>query len=141
MTKRLLLDINALLALGWANHPFHRAVRERLLQVACPWATCAMVQLGFLRLSMNPAAVAPNAAASGTQAHALLKQLVSDRERQYLDTAPAPAETPSFSKALGHNQINDLQLIEIARANECMLLSADKGLIQHYPSLVEALRL
>ena len=79
MTKRLLLDINALLALGWSNHPFHRPVRERLLRMPCPWATCALVQLGFLRLSMNPAAV--------------------------------------------------------------LLLSADKGLIQHFPGIVEPLRL
>jgi uncharacterized protein len=96
MTKRLLLDINALLALGWSNHPFHRAVRARLLHDSCPWASCAMVQLGFLRLSMNPAVVAPNAAASGTQAHALLKQLVSDRAHQYIDSAPAPADSPGW---------------------------------------------
>ncbi len=141
MTKRLLLDINALLALGWSNHPFHRPVRERLLRMPCPWATCALVQLGFLRLSMNPAAVAPNAAAAAAQAHALLKQLVSDSEHQYMDAAPAPADTSSFARALGHNQINDLQLIEIARANNCLLLSADKGLIQHFPNIVEPLRL
>lgn len=100
-----------------------------------------MVQLGFLRLSMNPAVVAPSAAASSAQAHTLLKQLVSDREHLYVDAAPAPADTPSFAHTLGHNQINDLQLIEIARANRCLLLSADKGLIQHYPHIVEALRL
>ncbi len=141
MTKRLLLDINALLALGWSNHPFHQAIRERLMRAPCPWASCALVQLGFLRLSMNPAAVAPNAAATGVQAHALLKQLVSDSEHQYMDAAPAPADVASFARALGHNQINDLQLIEIARANNCLLLTADKGLIQHFPIIVEPLRL
>ena len=49
MTKRLLLDLNALLALGWVNHPFHDAVRTRLMQSQCCWATYALVQLGFLR--------------------------------------------------------------------------------------------
>jgi len=56
-----------------------------------------MVQLGFLRLSMNPAAMAPNFAATGAQAHALLARLVAD--------------------------------------------SADKGLIQHHPGIVEPLRI
>jgi uncharacterized protein len=141
MTKRLLLDVNALLALGWSNHPFHAAVRDRLQRAPCPWATCAMVQLGFLRLSMNPAAMAPNSAATGVQAHALLARLVADSEHVYVDFAPAPAQATSFAAALGHNQINDLHLIAIANANNCLLLSADKGLIQHHPAIVELLRI
>ena len=56
--RRLLLDVNALLALAWPNHQFHRAVVARLDTRPSPrWATCALTQLGFVRLSSNPAVV------------------------------------------------------------------------------------
>ncbi len=99
-----------------------------------------MVQLGFLRLSMNPAAIAPNLPASGVQAHALLGFLVADSNHLYISNAPEPAKSPAFAQALGHNQVNDLYLIEIARVNNCVLLTADKSLIQHFSTFVEPLR-
>jgi len=56
--RPLLLDVNALLALAWPNHQFHDAVVERLeRQPASLWATCALTQLGFVRLSSNPKVV------------------------------------------------------------------------------------
>jgi predicted nuclease of predicted toxin-antitoxin system len=64
---------------------------------------------------------------------------VSDSEHQYVDDAPAPAETKAFAGLLGHNQVNDQHLIEIARANDCLLLTADKSLIQHFLALVSPL--
>jgi uncharacterized protein len=139
MTKRLLLDVNALLALGWRNHPFHGVVKKRLMESSTSWGTCAIVQLGFLRPSMNPSAMAPNSAASAAQAHTLLSRLVSDSEHQYVDNAPEPAQSMAFARLLGHNQVNDQHLIEIARANDCLLLTADKSLIQHFPALVAPL--
>lgn len=90
---------------------------------------------------MNPAAVAPNAAASGTHARKLLKLLVSDSAPLYTDSAPAPADSAGFASVLGRNQINDLQLIEIARANNCILPTADQGLIRHFSNNIEPLRL
>ena len=54
----LLLDVNALMALAWPNHQHHRAVVDRLDRPPAPeWATCALTQLGFVRLSSNPAVV------------------------------------------------------------------------------------
>ena len=56
--RTLLLDVNTLLALAWPNHQFHRPVVARLDQRPPPrWATCALTQLGFVRLSSNPAIV------------------------------------------------------------------------------------
>lgn len=54
----LLLDTNALLALAWPNHQFHIAVMQRLETSPAPeWRTCLLTQLGFARLSSNPAIV------------------------------------------------------------------------------------
>jgi predicted nucleic acid-binding protein len=51
----LLLDVNVLLALAWPNHQFHAAALRELQPRRGRWATCALTQLGFIRLSSNPA--------------------------------------------------------------------------------------
>ena len=54
----LLLDVNVLLALVWPNHQFHTAATQRLESSHQGWATCALTQLDFIRISSNPAALA-----------------------------------------------------------------------------------
>ena len=54
----LLLDVNSLLALGWSTHQFHQKVVARLeRRPHQPWGTCALTQLGFVRLSCNEVAM------------------------------------------------------------------------------------
>ena len=56
--RPLLLDTNALLALARPNRQFHGLVVTHLeREPVAPWATCALTQLGFLRLSSNPSVV------------------------------------------------------------------------------------
>ena len=52
-----LLDANVLLALAWPNHQFHAAATRAMGRSRGRWATCALTQLGFIRLSSNPAAI------------------------------------------------------------------------------------
>ena len=52
----LLLDLNVLLAVAWPNHQFHASANSALSRKN-RWATCALTQLGFIRLSSNPAAI------------------------------------------------------------------------------------
>jgi predicted nucleic acid-binding protein len=62
----LLLDVNVLLAIAWHNHQFH-ATAVAVLSAQNRGATCALTQLGFIRLSSNSAVVttpkSPNEAA------------------------------------------------------------------------------
>lgn len=55
-------------------------------------ATCAATQLGFLRISMNPALT--NANVTAAEALGLLAGLVSDLGHRYLDSGPAPVDVP-----------------------------------------------
>ena len=51
-----LLDINVLLALAWPNHQHHAVAEAWFLRHAkSGWATCSLTELGFVRLSSNPA--------------------------------------------------------------------------------------
>ena len=53
-----LLDVNVLLALAWPTHVHHLAAHRWFTENhEAGWATCPLTQLGFVRLSMQPAVV------------------------------------------------------------------------------------
>lgn len=70
--KHALLDTNVLLALAWPNHQHHEQAHAWFSAYARKgWSTCAFTQLGFIRLSSNPAyttnAVSPQDAAQNAR--------------------------------------------------------------------------
>ncbi len=127
--RRLLLDVNALVALAWPNHQFHRAVLARLERRPAPrWATCALTQLGFVRLSSNRAVVGVKRTPSQTLD--LLSDLVSDGRHSYLESLPAlPEVAAHFRRLLGHQQVTDAYLLAIAARNDAVLLTLDRRLV------------
>lgn len=125
-----LLDVNVLVALAWPNHQFHRA-SQAFLGANRPWATCALTQLGFIRLSANPAAVTP--AQTPAAAAELLAQLTADPFHRYLDRLPAPAGDTcraGFSAILGYRQVADSYLLSLAAAQGAELVTFDRR-IEH----------
>jgi len=105
--RLLLLDVNALLALAWPNHQFHAAILARLEQRRLPqWATCALTQLGFVRLSSNPKVVGVQK--TPAEAVGLLAELTRDQQHVYLENLPPLPRTESvFRHLLGHQQVTD----------------------------------
>ena len=126
--RPLLLDVNALMALAWPNHQHHRAVLARLDSRPAPeWATCALTQLGFVRLSSNPAVVVVRR--TPAQALHLLSQLVADPRHRYLSPLPALPETARhFRRLLGHQQVTDAYLLAVATKHGAVLLTLDRRL-------------
>ena len=54
-----LLDINVLVALAWPNHEHHDiSHRWFAAHAAAGWATCPLIQCGFVRISSNPKIIA-----------------------------------------------------------------------------------
>ena len=94
----LLLDVNVLLALVWPNHQFHTAATQRLESSHQGWATCALTQLDFIRISSNPAALAT--AKTPAEAARLLGAMVRDPLHVYL-RSPGWAIDPGFRKSSG----------------------------------------
>src|SRR4051794_12414070 len=133
MTKEssslLLLDTNVLIALAWPNHQFHVAATRFLASGRSRWATCVLTQLGFIRLSSNPAAIAT--AKSALEAAQLLEVMVSDPLHIYLDSMPAALGKEAaayYRRMLGHNQITDAYLIQLAIRNRAVLVTFDRRL-------------
>ena len=118
-----LLDVNALVALGFAHHEFHQRVALWVrAQKFPPLATCAITELGFVRVL----AQAPDYAFTVTQARTALLRLkrtrvlpftfiVDDRDISHL---PAWAKAPK--------QTTDAHLLELATAHSAILATLDR---------------
>ena len=137
--KAALLDTNVLLALAWPNHQHHAQAHVWFAAHAKRgWATCAFTQLGFVRLSSNPAY--SSAAVAPADAAALLRQWTRHKSHQFW---PSPAaDSPAiYLHALGHQQVNDAWLVEVARKNKGRLVTLDARLSAHAPeaNLVETI--
>ena len=92
------------------------------------WATCALTQLGFVRLSSNPAIVGVRKTPS--EALGLLSEMVHDARHVYLDPLPAlPAVAPHFQRLLGHQQVTDAYLLAVAEASGAKLLTLDRRIL------------
>lgn len=127
--KPALLDTNVLLALAWPNHQHHAAAHRWFgAEAKHGWATCALTQLAFVRLSSNPAftrcAVSPTAAAE------LLAQYCLERGHRFWDSPPA-ADPGLYRAAVGHQQVTDAWLVEVARQHGGRLVTFDARLAPH----------
>jgi len=128
-SEPLLLDVNVLLALAWPNHQFHRAAVRRLERFSPVWATCALTQLGFVRLSSRPAVVGVQK--TPWEAASLLALLVADPQHVYLDSLPSPAAGPfleGLAGIMGSQQVTDSYLLSLAEHHHAKLLTFDARL-------------
>jgi predicted nucleic acid-binding protein len=86
-----------------------------------------LTQLGFIRLSSNPAAV--QLAVSPGKAASLLTEMTRDSFHIYFAELPAPSTYGAeFSRILGHNQVMDCYLATLARHHNAILLTFDAKL-------------
>ena len=124
-----LLDTNVLLALAWPNHQHHvQAHAWFAAHAKRGWATCAFTQLGFIRLSANPAY--SSATVAPADAAALLQQWTQHPAHHFWASPPADS-LAIYQRALGHQQVNDAWLVEVARKNRGRLATLDTRLSAH----------
>lgn len=126
-----LLDVNLLVALAWPSHVHHRAAHTwwaRAARGRGRWASCAVTQLGFTRVSSNPA-FSPDAL-SPSDAVALLEASTSSTSHVYLSQQPEVAALPApLRRALrGHHQVADAYLMAVCAAHKTKLATFDAGI-------------
>lgn len=118
-----LLDINLLIALLWERHEHHR-VAQRWFAGVERFATCPLTQLGFVRISSNPAI---GYALDVTVAREVLRDLTKHPRHTFwadgisiLDRAvPAVA---------GASQLTDAYLLGLAVRRRGRLATLDRGI-------------
>jgi predicted nucleic acid-binding protein len=123
-----LLDVNALLALGYAAHVHHsRAeawVLDKSKESGFALATCAISELGFVRVASGPVAHATDV----LTAKAALKQLKNNRVVRFifvsddLDAEQLPAWVQRSQ------QTTDGHLMALASTNKTQLVTFDTAI-------------
>jgi hypothetical protein len=127
----LLLDVNVLLALGWAEHEAHEVVVERLSQGSTStWVTCPITQLGFIRISSTSGVF--SYALRPDQAKAALAALCSDERHRFISDHPSVLDC-DLAMLDGPRQTTDAYLVALARHHGLRLLTLDKRLAQPFP--------
>jgi len=116
---RYLLDVNALIAVIWRNHPDHSKADVWL--EGKDLATCPLSELGFLRISTNPKALNADMAIS----RRLLKAFLQKHTSQFL-----PDDLLALKcSAQKSEQVTDCYLAELAASNGMKLATLDAGIM------------
>jgi uncharacterized protein len=125
-----LLDANLLIALTQAAHVHHGEAHSWFgARPHRRWASCAITQLAFLRLTSNPKVTGRET----TPAEALqaLAAMVGSEAHEYWSDAPEPARlaTLQHPALVGHRQVTDAYLLGLAVAHRQPLATLDRGLV------------
>ncbi|HUX13640.1 MAG TPA: TA system VapC family ribonuclease toxin [Spirochaetia bacterium] len=122
-----LLDVNFLVALAWPNHVHHAAAATWFTaHSGAGWASCAITEMGFVRVSSNPAIV--DEAVKPSDAIALLAQLVAVGDHQFWTSEVALTMEPQGFGLLivGHRQVTDAYLLALAARHNGLLVTFDQ---------------
>ena len=129
-----LLDVNVLIALAWPLH-VHHAIAHAWFEKAGhkSWSTCPLTQLAFVRISSNPkiisAAVSPRAAVQALgEIVALAGHVFWADDLQVNGLATFTSKT-----LVGHRQVTDAYLIELAKRHLGKVATLDAGLTDLLP--------
>ncbi len=123
-----LLDVNALVALGFAQHEFHDRVASWVTEQEPPLATCSITELGFTRVL----AQAPAYGLTIAQARTLLVRMkrATAAKFSFINDDHDISRLPSWVRTA--KQITDGHLVELAKANGGILATLDGGIPGSY---------
>ncbi len=120
-------DVNLLLALAWPNHQFHGPARRWFGGRSGTWITCPLTQLGFVRLSSNPAFTP--LAKTPREATLLLAAMTAHPDHRFMTDSEAVA-SQVFQRLAGrlegHQQVTDAYLVALAISNSSRLVTFDR---------------
>ena len=121
-----LLDVNVLLALAWPTHVHHLAAHQWFSENHdAGWATCPITQLGFVRLSMQPAVVKVPILFGDVMA-ALAQMTGSGAHRFWpLEGGLAEIRDEIRARIVGHHQLTDALLLDLAVRHGGRLVTFD----------------
>jgi predicted nucleic acid-binding protein len=129
---KYLLDVNALIALGFLEHEFHGRVARWVRRLAAngppELATCSITELGFVRVL----AQAPQYGFTVGQACHLLQRLKAARmvSFTFIPDGQDISHLPSWVKTA--NQTTDGHLAQLAGAHSAVLATLDKRIPQAF---------
>lgn len=126
--------MNLLLALAWPTHIHHTAAHTWFAENAdSGWATCQLTQLGFVRLSMQPAVV-KFPVIFGDAFDSLGQSTSHPAHRFWTLDSGLDAIAPEIrGRIMGHQQLTDALLLNLAIAHGGQLATFDKRIAALLP--------
>jgi uncharacterized protein len=124
-----LLDANVLIALAVADHVHHGAAEEWLGARADSFATCPITEGSLVRLLLREGQ-------TGATAHALLTAIASDRRHEFWPDE-VPYAAVDLTGVIGHRQVTDAYLTQLARLHSGRLATFDQGLAKLHSDVAE----
>jgi uncharacterized protein len=131
-----LLDANLLIALTHSAHVHHLEAHAWFAELPDrQFATCALTQLAFVRLSCNARVV--GADITPAQAMQALTELASHTGHRYWADTPEPLGLATLTSAalVGHRQVTDAYLLGLAAQQGQILATLDRGLVSYASAL------
>jgi uncharacterized protein len=125
-----LLDVNVLLALSWPGHKAHETAQRWFNRSAGKgWATCPMVEAGFVRILSNPA-FSPRAVTAAEAIRALTVNVKHPAHQFWPDdVSVADGLSELQTRITGHLRVTDAYLLALAIRNKGKLATLDKGVL------------
>jgi len=130
-----LLDVNVLVALAWPEHTQYAQARAWFAKNSAKgWATCPLVEAGFVRIVSNPAF--SRKSVSVQEAVEALHTSLADRLHRFWPDSISFPEAAGFlaTPLSGHQQVTDAYLIALAIRHKGKLATLDRGVAQLAPA-------
>jgi len=122
---KYLLDVNALIALGFDAHQFHGRIWSWLAKEASPsLATCSIVELGYVRILSKSPAYSSDVSSAKSSLRRLKETLPWSVE--FIGDHDDATLLPAW--VVGPNQVTDGHLLELASKNNAVLATFDRGI-------------
>ena len=127
-----LLDANVLIALVVTDHVHHDAAEEWFERSTDHFATCPITQGRLLRLLIREGQPAASAVA-------LLRGVTEHERHEFWPDSVGYADV-RVNSVLGHRQVTDAYLAQLARARDGKLVTFDGGLAAAHGDVAELLK-
>lgn len=126
-----LLDENVLIALVVADHVHHNVAEEWFVGSDDTFATCPITEGSLLRLLIREGQTA-------TAARAILDAVKDSERHEFWPDVVSFSDVP-LNGVLGHRQVTDSYLAQLARSHEGRLATFDHGLAKLHPDVADLL--
>jgi uncharacterized protein len=117
-----LLDANVLIALVVEDHVHHESAEAWFTETTAAIATCPITQGSLVRLLIREGQSAPSAKA--------VVEALMIQPRHVFWPDDVAFDAVSLNGVIGHRQVTDAYLAQLARAREGQLATFDQGLAQ-----------
>ena len=125
----VLLDVNVLIALLVDDHVYHASAETWFVGLTDDYATCPITQGILMRLPVREDQTAEAASS-------VMRGVVADPRHKFWPDDVAYTDVPTAG-IVGHRQITDAYLAELARSRACRLATFDRAMAKLHADVAD----